>query len=380
MKLHEYQSKIVFKKNGIPVPNGKVTSNASEAKSIAEEISDRVVIKAQVLIGGRGKAGGIRLSKDISNVEEIATQILGMDIKGLPVKKILIEEAISINKEIYLGITNDRQFKKSVLLVSSEGGIDIEDIARKHPEKIFKAYIDPALGLRDFQIRDIATNIHLPGNLLRDFVKICKNLWNIFQQNDALLTEINPLVITKDERLLVLDAKMEIDDNALFRHPDLADIRDNGTENPVELEAQKYGLSYIQLEGNIGCMVNGAGLAMSTMDIIKHFGGRPANFLDIGGGASSEKVSVAFKTILSDPKVRVIMVNIFGGITRCDEVAKGILQAMENNQIDIPLVVRLVGTNSEEGMALLSQKNIYTANSLNEAAKTAIQILEEVFV
>ena len=380
MKLHEYQSKIIFKKNGIPVPNGKVTSNASEAKSIAEEISDRVVIKAQVLVSGRGKAGGIRLSKDISNVEEIATQILGMDVKGLPVKKILIEEAISINKEIYVGITNDRRSRKAVLLVSSEGGIDIEDIARKFPEKIFKVHIDPALGLRDFQIRDVATNIRLPGHLLRDFVKICKNLWEIFQQNDALLAEINPLVITKEERLLVLDAKMEIDENALFRHPDLADIKDNGTENPVELEAQKYGLSYIQLEGNIGCMVNGAGLAMSTMDIIKHFGGRPANFLDIGGGASAEKVSVAFKTILSDPNVKVILVNIFGGITRCDEVAKGILQAMENNHINTPLIVRLIGTNSEEGMSLLSEKNIYTANSLNEAAKTAIQVLEEVFV
>jgi succinyl-CoA synthetase beta subunit len=372
MKLHEYQSKQIFARYGIPIPKGRVAATAEEAKNIAEELGSRVVIKSQVLVGGRGKAGGIRLAKNPEEAEEVAAQILAMEIKGLPVRKVLVDEAAQIEKEIYLGITNDRAARKPVIMASSAGGVEIEEVARKEPEKIVKIHIDPLLGLRDYQARDIAVGIDLPREHWKVFGQIAHGLWKAYIDCDATLAEINPLVITTDNRLLALDGKMVLDDNALFRHPDLADLRDLDVEDPYEIEARKYGLSYIKLDGNIGCMVNGAGLAMTTMDIIKLFGGEPANFLDIGGGAGSDKVAAALRIILSDPNVKTVLINIFGGITRCDEVARGIITALSEVKPKVPMVIRLVGTNAEEGRQILANASLITATTLVEAAKKAI--------
>jgi succinyl-CoA synthetase beta subunit len=372
MKLHEYQSKTIFSKYGIPIPRGRVATTATEARNIAEELGGRVVVKSQVLVGGRGKAGGIRLAKTPKETEELATQILGMEIKGLPVRKVLIDEAANIDQEIYLGITNDRSARRPVMMASAAGGVEIEEVARKTPEKIIKIHIDPLLGLRDYQSRDIAAGIDLPREYWKEFAKISLGLWKAYSENDATLAEINPLVITKDKHLVALDGKMLIDDNSLFRHADLAEMRDLDEEAPAEIEARKYGLSYIKLDGQIGCMVNGAGLAMTTMDIVKLFGGEPANFLDIGGGANADKVAAALKIILSDSNVKVILFNIFGGITRCDEVARGILTALAEVKPKIPMVVRLVGTNSEEGVQLLSDAKMITAITLADAAQKSV--------
>lgn len=372
MKLHEYQSKAIFSKYGIPIPKGRVASTALEARQIAEELGGRVVVKSQVLVGGRGKAGGIRLAKSPKEAEELATQILGMVIKGLPVRKVLIDEAANIEQEIYLGITNDRGARRPVIMASAAGGVDIEEVARVSPEKIIKVHIDPLLGLRDFQSRDIAAGIDLPRDCWKEFAKISLNLWKVYSENDATLAEINPLVITKDNHLIAVDGKMLIDDNSLFRHADLAEMRDLDEEAASETEARKYGLSFIKLDGQIGCMVNGAGLAMTTMDIVKLFHGEPANFLDIGGGANSDKVSAAFRIILSDKNVKAILINIFGGITRCDEVARGILVAIKEIKPTIPMVVRLVGTNAEEGIGLLADAKMITATTLADAAKKSV--------
>ncbi len=372
MKLHEYQSKQIFSRYGIPIPKGKVASTADEARSIAVELGGRVVIKSQVLVGGRGKAGGIRLAKDPHEAEDVAAQILAMEIKGLPVRKVLVDEAASISKEIYLGITNDRGARKPVMMASSAGGVEIEEVARTSPEKIIKSHINPLLGLKDYQARNIAIGIDLPKQHWKLFNQIANGLWRAFQDCDATLAEINPLVITDNGQLVALDGKMLIDDNALFRHPDLAELRDLDVEAPAEVEARKYGLTYIKLDGNIGCMVNGAGLAMTTMDIIKLFGGEPANFLDIGGGAGSDKVAAAIRIILTDPNVKAVLFNIFGGITRGDEVARGILSALAEVKPHIPMVVRLVGTNADEGRKLLSDANMITAETLVDAAKKAV--------
>jgi succinyl-CoA synthetase beta subunit len=372
MKLHEYQSKQIFAKYGIPIPKGRVAATASEAKAIAEELGGRVVIKSQVLVGGRGKAGGVKLAKDPAEAEQLATQILAMEIKGLPVRKVLVDEAAAIDKEIYFSITNDRAARKPVMMASAAGGMEIEEVAAKTPEKIIKLHIDPLLGLRDYQARDIAAFIDLPRDYWKDFNKIAMGLWQAYTQTDASLAEINPLVITKDKRLIALDGKMIIDDNAMFRHADLAEMRDIDEEAPAEVEARKYGLSFIKLDGNIGCMVNGAGLAMTSMDIVKLFGGEPANFLDIGGGAGADKVAAAMRIILSDPNVKAVLFNIFGGITRCDEVARGILTAMKEVKPKVPMVVRLVGTNAEEGRKLLADAKMITANTLADAAKKAV--------
>jgi succinyl-CoA synthetase beta subunit len=366
MKLHEYQSKLIFAKYGIPIPKGRVASTATEARQIAEELGGRVVVKSQVLVGGRGKAGGIRLAKSPKETEEIATQILGMEIKGLPVRKVLIDEAANIEQEIYLGITNDRSTRRPVIMASAAGGVEIEEVARTTPEKILKVHIDPLLGLKDFQSRYIAAGIDLPRDNWKEFAKISLGLWKAYSENDATLAEINPLVITKDKHLVAVDGKMLIDDNALFRQADLAEMRDLDEEASSETEARKYGLTFIKLDGQIGCMVNGAGLAMTTMDIVKLFGGEPANFLDIGGGANSDKVAAALRIILSDRNVKVILINIFGGITRCDEVAKGILLALDEVKTNIPMVVRLVGTNAEEGIRLLADAKMITAITLTE--------------
>lgn len=373
MKLHEYQSKNIFSKFGIPIPKGRVAATAQEAKQIAEELGGRIVIKSQVLVGGRGKAGGVKLANNPAEAEQLAEQILALEIKGLPVRKVLVDEASAIDQEIYFAITNDRAAKKPVMIASAAGGIDIEEVAVKNPEKIIKIHIDPLLGLREYQARDVAVGIDLPREYWKDFTKIAMALWNVYKDTDATLAEINPLVITKEKKLLALDGKMMIDDNALFRQPELAEMRDTDEEVPAEIEARKYGLSYIKLDGNIGCMVNGAGLAMTSMDVIKLFGGEPANFLDVGGGADAKKVAAAMRIILTDKNVEAVLFNIFGGITRCDEVAKGILVAMDEVKPKVPMVVRLVGTNAEEGRKLLENANMITAETLADAAKKSVE-------
>jgi succinyl-CoA synthetase beta subunit len=372
MKLHEYQSKQIFSRYGIPIPKGRVASTAVEARHIAEELGGRVVIKSQVLVGGRGKAGGIKVAKDPAEAEAFATQILSMEIKGLPVRKVLVDEAASIEQEIYLGITNDRAFKKPVIMASSAGGVEIEEVAKTDPDKIVKLHINPLIGIKDYHARDIAAGIDLPREHWRQLGEILKALWQVYNDHDATLAEINPLIIGKDKKLKALDGKMLIDDNALFRHPELSEMRDTDEDAPSEVEARKYGLTFIKLDGNIGCMVNGAGLAMASMDILKLFGGDPANFLDIGGGAGADKVSAAMRIILSDPNVKAILFNIFGGITRCDEVAKGILIAMAEVKPKVPMVVRLVGTNAKEGRAMLANANMITAETLADAAQKAV--------
>jgi succinyl-CoA synthetase beta subunit len=377
MKLHEYQSKQIFSKYGIPIPKGRVAATASEARQIAEELGGRVVIKSQVLVGGRGKAGGVKLARDPEEAEQLASQILAIEIKGLPVRKVLVDEAAAIDQEIYFAITNDRAARKPVMMASAAGGVDIEEVAATTPEKIIKVHVDPLLGLRDYQARDIAASIDLPREYWKEFSAIAHGLWKAYSQNDANLAEINPLVIVKDKRMVALDGKMVIDDNALFRHPDLAEMRDHDEEAPAETQARKYGLSYIKLDGNIGCMVNGAGLAMTSMDVIKLFGGEPANFLDIGGGAGAEKVAAAMRIILTDPHVKAVLFNIFGGITRCDEVARGILAAMQEVKPKVPMIVRLVGTNAEEGRQLLADAKMITAETLADAAKKAVQAAKE---
>ncbi len=372
MKLHEYQSKLIFSRYGIPIPKGRVAATASEARHIADELGGRVVIKSQVLVGGRGKAGGIRVAKDPAEAEQLATQILGMEIKGLPVRKVLVDEAAAIEQEIYLGITNDRAAKKPVIMASSAGGVEIEEVAKTHPEKIIKVHVNPLVGIKDYQARDIAAGIDLPREYWKSFGEILKGLWQCYIDNDATLAEINPLVITQSKRLVALDGKILIDDNALFRHSDLSEMRDTDEDAPSEAEARKYGLTFIKLDGNIGCMVNGAGLAMASMDILKFFGGDPANFLDIGGGAGADKVAAALRIILADHSVKAILFNIFGGITRCDEVAKGILTAMAEVKPKVPMVVRLVGTNAEEGRKLLADAQMITAETLADAAQKAV--------
>ncbi|GAB4522146.1 MAG: ADP-forming succinate--CoA ligase subunit beta [Anaerolineales bacterium] len=372
MNLHEYQSKQIFAKYGVPIPKGRVAATAAEARQIAEELGGRVVVKSQVLVGGRGKAGGVKLAKSPDEAEELAAKILSMEIKGLPVRKVLVDEAANIQTEIYLGITNDRAARKPVMMASAAGGVDIEEVARETPEKIIKVHIDPLLGLQGYQTRDLAAGIDLPKEHWRAFGNIAKGLWEAYSHSDATLAEINPLVITGEGTLLAVDGKMSLDDNGLFRHPDLAEMRDLDVEDPTETEARKYDLSFIKLDGNIGCMVNGAGLAMATMDITKYFGGAPANFLDIGGGANADKVAAAFRLILSDPKVKTVLINIFGGITRGDEVARGILAAMEEVKPKVPMVVRLVGTNAKEGRQLLAEAHMITAETLADAAQKAV--------
>ena len=372
MKLHEYQSKLLFAQHGIPIPKGKVAVTPRAVHDIADELGGRVVVKGQVLVGGRGKAGGIKLARSSAEAEELARQILGMTIKGLPVRKVLIDEAADIQQEIYLAVTNDRAARRPVMIASAAGGVEIEEVARTDPSKIVREAIDPLMGLRDYQARIIALALELPRGLWRAFAEIAAALYATYQETDATLAEINPLVITDAGNLLALDGKIILDDNALYRHPGLADLRDIDEEVAPEREARKYGLSYVKLNGDIGCLVNGAGLAMATMDVIKSFGGEPANFLDVGGGAAAEKVAAALKIILADETVRSILLNIFGGITRCDEVARGILMALEGIERQVPIVIRLVGTNEEEGRKILAEADLTTAASLNEAAKLAI--------
>ena len=372
MNIHEYQAKRLFAQYDIPIPNGDVAETPAQARKIAERLGVPVVVKAQVLVGGRGKAGGIKLARTPAEAEEKAAQILGMEIKGLRVQKVLVDEAADIQAELYLGVVLDRGSKRIVLMASSEGGVDIEEVAARSPEKIVRVTVDPFLGLRDYQARELAYGIGLDKGLVRSFTSIAHGLYRAFTENDASLAEINPLVITGDGKLLAVDGKMNIDDSGLYRHPELAAMRDISAEDESERLAREAGLSYVELQGEIGCMVNGAGLAMATMDIVKLYGSEPANFLDIGGGARAEKVAAALRIILRDPRVKAVLFNIFGGITRGDEVARGILAALREIDTDVPMVIRLVGTRAEEGRRLLAEANMITAETLSEAAQKAV--------
>ena len=377
MKLQEYHAKKLYARYNIPIPKGRIAASASEARQLCEELGGKVVIKAQVLAGGRGKAGGIRLVRSPEEAEEVTTQILSTRIKELPVRKVLVEEAVSIKMEIYLSITNDRASQKPMLIASGAGGVDIEEVAKKTPGKIAKMEIDPLLGLRDYHIRDIALNIDIPRQLWRSFGEVIYSLWKVYTDCDATLVEINPLVITSEGRMVALDAKVDLDENALFRHPDLADLRDIDGEDWAETQGRKFGVTFVKLDGDIGCMVNGAGLAMATADVIKHFGGKPANFLDIGGGASSEKVAASLRLILADTNVKAVLINVFGGITRCDEVANGIKSAYTEDNRKIPIVVRLVGTNDEKARQMLKGTSLEYVDSLFEGAEKVTALARE---
>ena len=376
MKLHEYQSKRIFSDYGVPIPPGETATSPAEVRQIAAKIGGPVVIKSQVLVGGRGKAGGIKVAKNPDEAEKTAQRILGMQIKGLTVDTVLVDQAVNIKQELYLGIVVDRNQQKPVIIASAEGGMEIEDVAKTKPEAIIRLAIDPYIGLLDYQARDLAFNLGLRRDFINQFVQISRGLYRSFIHSDASLAEINPLAVTEDEQLLALDGKIVLDDNALFRHLHLAELRDVQEEPPAERQARQAGLSYVKLDGEIGCMVNGAGLAMATMDIIKHYGAEPANFLDVGGGAKADKVAAALRIILSDPKVKAVLFNIFGGITRCDEVAQGILTALSEVKPDIPMVARLVGTNEEEGRRILAAANFRTASTLAEAAQEAVALAQ----
>jgi len=379
LNLHEHQAKALFGKSGIPVPSGKVATTVDEALAIAQEIGLPVVIKAQVLTGGRGKAGGVKVAKTLDDVKTHAGNILGMVIKGLTVHKVLVDPASNIAQEIYLAIAMDRAASRPVLISSSEGGVEIEQVAHDKPEAIIREHIDPQLGLHDYQTRSVASAINLPREHWRAFSEIAMNLYNCYVTNDAMLTEINPLVVTKEGVLMALDGKMIIDDNAIFRHKDIAGMRDLTAEAESETQARQAGIAYVKLNGQIGCMVNGAGLAMTTMDMVKLYGGEgigPANFLDIGGGAQADKVVAALRIILSDKNVKSVLINIFGGITRADEVARGMIQAYNEVKPSVPIIIRLVGTNAEEGRKIINEANIgqlFTAATLTEAAQKAVE-------
>lgn len=372
MKLYEYQAKQIFAQAGIPVPREQVVKTPLEANEAAIAIGIPVVLKAQVLVGGRGKAGGIKRVDKLDEVKPTAEKILGMTIKGLRVTKLLISECVDIKSEFYLGITVDRATRQLILLASAAGGIEIEEVAMTNPEKILKVAIDPLLGLLPFQTRNIGFVMLGDLRLTNAFAAICQRLYEVFIQRDCSLAEINPLVLTGNNRLLALDAKINFDDNALFRHPETEMLRDIESEEPKEVEAKNAGLSYIKLFGNVGCVVNGAGLAMATMDLIKRYGGEPANFLDVGGSSSPEKMVTAMRLILSDPNVKTILVNIFGGITRCDDIAQGLISATKEVDIRVPIVARLVGTNADRAKELLKGSSVLWAETMTGAVKLAI--------
>jgi succinyl-CoA synthetase beta subunit len=385
MNIHEYQAKELFKEFGIKTLKGKIAFSSKEAVEIAKELdSDKWVVKAQIHAGGRGKGGGVKIANSIEEVESYSNQIIGMNLitpqtdpQGKKVLKVYIEEACKIKKEFYLGIVLDRAKGKFVMMASTEGGMDIEKVAAETPEKIFKVEIDPLIGVSDFQARQIAFSLNIPNKALKDFLKQIKLLSKISEEKDFTLVEINPLILTEDNQVIALDAKINIDDNALFRNQELKSLVDESEIDSKELEAEKYDLSYVKLDGKIGCMVNGAGLAMATMDIIKLKGSSPANFLDVGGGASKEKVTGALKIIISDKNVEAILINIFGGIMRCDIIAEGIVEAVKEISLDKPLIVRLEGTNVEQGKEILknSALEIVTAIDLEDAAEKAVSVI-----
>jgi len=374
MKIHEYQAREIMARHGLPVAGGDVATTPQEARAIAERLGRAVVVKAQVHVGGRGKAGGIKLAQTPEEVEEVATAILGMELKGLPVRKVMVAEAVDIAREFYLGVVMDRAARRVVMMASAEGGVEIETVAKEKPEAIVRAAADPLLGLCDFHARQIAFGMGLGKQQARAFVPIATALYRCYVENDATLAEINPLVLTEAGEWKAVDSKILLDDSALPRHPDWEGYRDPDTEAPAEVEARAHDISYVKLDGEIGCMVNGAGLAMSTMDTIKLYGGAPANFLDIGGGARADKVAAALRIILSDPNVKAVLFNIFGGITRCDEVARGIVAALEEVKPDVPMVARLVGTNEVEGRQILAGAQMITAETMAEAAQKVVEV------
>jgi len=374
MKIHEYQAKEIFTEAGIPVPPGKVAASSPEAFAIAEEFNKPVMVKSQVHVGGRGKAGGIKFAETPQEAKVLAQNIIGMDIKGLTVKKVLVTAAEDIISESYVGIILDRATKKPVIMVSPAGGVDIEQVAKETPEKIFKLYVDPVLGLKAYQARNLAYKLYRDINQVRQTADIIMKLYNVFWKVDASLVEINPLITTPGGNVIALDAKINIDDNGLFRQLDIAAMRDLDAEDPAEVEAREGDLSFVKLDGSIGCIVNGAGLAMATMDLVKRYGGEPANFLDIGGSSSPKKVVTAMRIILSDPKVRAILINIFGGITRCDDVANGIVEAFKEFKPRVPVVVRLTGTNEKEAMKILKSVNLPAGETLDDVVKKAIEL------
>ena len=385
MKVHEYQGKEILRKFNVPTPRGKVAFSVDEAVAVAQELGGSVwVVKAQIHAGGRGKGGGVKVARSIDEVRMQASQILGMTLithqtgpEGKVVKRLLIEEGVNIARELYVGITLDRSSSRNVLMASTEGGVEIEKVAEETPEKILKEFVDRAVGFQGFQARKLAFGLGLSGDANKNCVKFLSALYKAYASMDCSLAEINPLVITADGKVLALDAKINFDDNALFRHPELAELRDLDEEDPLEVEASKSNLNYIKLDGNVGCMVNGAGLAMASMDIIKLAGGEPANFLDVGGGASATTVEAGFKIILSDPHVKAILINIFGGIVRCDRVATGVVQAAEKVHVNVPVVVRLAGTNAELAQDILKKSgmNFLVAASLKEAAEKVTQAI-----
>lgn len=382
MNLHEYQAKVVFSQYGMPVPNGKVATTAAEAEAAAASLATpKVVVKAQVHAGGRGKAGGVKLVSTPAQAGEVAASLLGThlvtyqtDKNGQPVNSILVEETCNIARELYLGAVLDRSSRRIVIMASTEGGMEIEKVAHETPEKILKATVDPLVGVMPYQGRELAFGLGLEGAQIGQFTKLLAGLGKMFKEKDLSLVEINPLVVTAEGNLLCLDGKVNVDSNALYRQPELVAMRDKSQEDAREIEASEWDLNYVALEGNIGCMVNGAGLAMATMDIIKLSGGQPANFLDVGGTATAERVAAAFKIILSDSNVKGILVNIFGGIVRCDLIAEGIIKAVQEVNVSVPVVVRLEGNNAEKGLELLDQSGlaVITANDLGDAARKVV--------
>jgi succinyl-CoA synthetase beta subunit len=372
MNVHEYQAAEILSRHGIPVNPGEVATNPDEAGAIAERFGGPVAIKAQVHTGGRGKAGGIKLAINDEAARTISKQILGMDIKGHIVNKVLVVPGVQIEHEFYLGVVLDRPKRRVLIMASAEGGVDIEEVARERPEKIVREHADPMLGLRAYQAREIGFKLGISADQIAGFASIAMNLYKAYVEEDASLAEINPLILTKEGEWLALDSKMSFDDNALFRHPDHEEMRDLAEENATELEARRHGISFVKLDGNIGCIVNGAGLAMATMDAVKLHGGEPANFLDVGGGASAEQVATAFRLVTADPNVRAILINIFGGITRGDVVAEGIREALDQVAVKVPIVVRLTGTNAEEGQRLLAQSGLAAVESMDDAARQVV--------
>jgi succinyl-CoA synthetase beta subunit len=384
MKIHEYQGKAILKKYGVAVPRGEVAFTADEASAVADRLGGGVVVvKAQIHAGGRGKGGGVKVVKSVAEARDVAAKILGMRLvtyqtgpEGSIVKRVLVEEGLQISRELYLGIVIDRSTQRPVVMASQDGGVEIEKVAHETPERIFKAFVDPALGLQPFQARQLAFQLGLTGEQVGKGVRMMLALYQAFVATDASLLEINPLVVTASGDLLALDAKLNFDDNALFRHADLKDLRDLDEEAPLEVEASKYSLNYIKLDGTIGCMVNGAGLAMATMDIIKLAGGEPANFLDVGGGANAEQIKNAFRILMSDTSVKAVLINIFGGILRCDVLAQGVIAAVQDLGVRVPIVIRMEGTNVELGKQMLKDSglNFTTADSMGEAAEKVVSL------
>ncbi len=382
MKIHEYQAKAILARHGVPVPRGEVVFDAADAAEAARRLGGgTVVVKAQIHAGGRGKGGGVKVVKNPEEAQKIAGTMLGMRLvthqtgpEGRVVQRVLVEQGLKIKRELYLGLVLDRAAERPVLMVSPDGGVEIEKVAAETPERIFKEHVHPGLGLREFQARKLAFALGLEGDQVAQAGRLMASIYEAFLATDASLVEINPLIVTDEGNLLALDAKMNFDDNALYRHPDLRELRDLSEEDPLEIEASKYSLNYIKLDGSIGCMVNGAGLAMATMDIIKLAGGEPANFLDVGGGANAEQIRNAFKILMSDKAVKAVLINIFGGILRCDVLAEGVIAAVKELNVKVPIVIRMEGTNVERGKQMLRESglNFTTADTMGEAAQKVV--------